>query len=165
MARRDTQRTLLPSVIDRLIDREPGNRSEPQTWRAQSVKDLTESVRRDLEWLLNARRTPNEPPSSSKNLWRSVYCYGLPDCTGVSVRSEDERTRLARAVEQAISYFEPRLTSISVVIPPAAASSKVLHFHIDALLRTEPAPQRVYFDSTLELTSGAYQVEDESRAR
>lgn len=165
MARRDTQRTLLPSVLDRLIDREPGNRNEPQNWRTQSVKEMTEAVRRDLEWLLNSRRTPFEPPPTSKNLWRSVYCYGLPDSTAISVRSEDERTRLARAVEQAITYFEPRLTNVTVVIPSVTASSKVIHFHIDAMLRTEPAPQRIYFDSTLELTSGAYEVEDETRAR
>jgi type VI secretion system protein ImpF len=122
-------------------------------------------VRRDLEWLLNARRTPAEPPATSKDLRRSVYCFGLPDSTGISVRSSDERIRLARAVEQAIDYFEPRLTNVSVVIPSASASAKVLHFHIEALLRTEPAPQRIYFDSTLELTSGAYEVGDEPRAR
>lgn len=165
MARRDTQRTLLPSVLDRLIDREPGNRSEPQSWRTQSVKELTEAVRRDLEWLLNSRRTPVEPPVTAKNVWRSVYCFGLPDSTAISVRSEDERTRLSRAVEQAIAYFEPRLTNIAVTIPAAEPTAKVLHFHIEALLRTEPAPQRIYFDSTLELTSGAYEVEDETRAR
>lgn len=164
MARKDTQRTLLPSVLDRLIDREPANRAEPQSWRVQSAKEMKAAVRRDLEWLLNARRTPVEPPGSSKNLWRSVYCFGLPDSTGISVRSEDERTRLARAVEQAITYFEPRLTNVSVSIPTTAASSKVVHFQIEALLRTEPAPERIYFDSTLELISGEYEVEDEARA-
>lgn len=39
-----------------------------------------------------------------------------------------------------------------------------IHFQIEALLRTEPSPERVYFDSTLELTSGEYQVEGEERA-
>jgi type VI secretion system protein ImpF len=165
VARKETQPTLLPSVFDRLIDREPANRNEPQSWRAQSVKELKDVVRRDLEWLLNARRTLVEPPPTSKELWKSVYCYGLPDSTGISVRADDERRRLAWAVEQAISFFEPRLMNVKVAIPKIAASSKVLHFQIEALIRTEPAPTRIYFDSTLELTSGAYQVEDEARAR
>jgi predicted component of type VI protein secretion system len=55
--------------------------------------------------------------------------------------------------------------NVKVAIPKIAASSKVLHFQIEALIRTEPAPTRIYFDSTLELTSGAYEVEDEARAR
>jgi hypothetical protein len=33
------------------------------------------------------------------------------------------------------------------------------------LLRTDPAPARVSFDTTLELTSGEYEIEGESHAR
>jgi len=165
LAKKSTQRTILPSVLDRLIDREPANRAEPLSWRTQSLKELKDSVRRDLEWLLNARRTPAEPPTTAKELWRSVYCYGLPDSTGLALRSSEERSRLARAVEAAISAFEPRLVNVSVIIPPAPAAAKVVHFQIEAMLRTEPAPERVYFDSTLELTSGEYEVEGEARAR
>ncbi len=164
MARKSTQRTILPSVLDRLIDHEPANRAEPRSWRSQSLKELKDSVRRDLEWMLNARRTPAEPPASAKELRRSVYNYGLPDSTGVALRSQDERARLARAVEGAISAFEPRLVNVRVSISPVAPSAKVVHFQIEALLRTEPAPERVYFDSTLELTSGEYEIEGESRA-
>jgi type VI secretion system protein ImpF len=165
VAKKSTQRTILPSVLDRLIDREPANRAEPQSWRTQSLKELKDSVRRDLEWLLNARRTPAEPPITSKELWRSVYCYGLADSTGVALRSAEQRSRLARAVETAISSFEPRLVNVTVTIPPAAPAAKVVHFQIEAMLRTHPAPERVYFDSTLELTSGEFEVEGEPRAR
>jgi type VI secretion system protein ImpF len=164
MARKTTHRTILPSVLDRLIDREPGNRAEPHSWRTQSLKELKDSVRRDLEWLLNTRRTPAEAPASAKELRRSVYHYGLPDSTGLALRSQEERSRLARAVEATISAFEPRLVNVSVSISPAAPAAKVVHFQIEALLRTEPAPERVYFDSTLELSSGEYEIEGETRA-
>jgi len=156
---------MLPSVLDRLIDYEPANRNEPQSWRTQSLKELKNSVRRDLEWLLNSRRTPEEPPLASKELWRSVYCFGLPDSTGLALRSNEERKRLSYAVEQAVAAFEPRLVNVTVTVPPVAPAAKVVHFQIEALLRTEPAPERVYFDSVLELTSGEYEVEGEARAR
>ena len=94
----------------------------------------------------------------------SVYTYGLPDSTGLALRSADERARLARAVEFAISTFEPRLVNVSVTIPAMAPSSMKVHFQIEALLHTEPAPERVYFDSTLELSSGEYEVEGEAGA-
>jgi type VI secretion system protein ImpF len=165
MARKTTERILLPSVIDRLIDREPGNRNEAQTARAQSLKELKDSVRRDLEWLLNSRRTPDEPPPTAKELWRSVYCYGLSDITGMALKSPEDQARLSRAVESAIAAFEPRLQNVTVSLLPSTPSSRLLRFHIEALLRTDPAPARVSFDTTLELISGEYEVEGETHAR
>ncbi len=157
---------MLPSVLDRLIDRDPTNRNEPTNWRNQSMKELKDSVRRDLEWLLNSRRSPVEPPDSAKELWQSVYCYGLPDTIGLALRSNDDRKRLATVVELAIAAFEPRLLNVKVTVPGVApTTNRVVHFQIEALLRVEPAPERVYFDTKLEISSGEYQVEGEARAR
>jgi type VI secretion system protein ImpF len=165
VAKKPTPRTILPSLIDRLIDREPENRKEVQEGRNQSLKELKDSVRRDLEWLLNSRRTPAEPAASAKELWRSVYCFGLPDITGVALSSGEDRNRLARMVETAVASFEPRLQNVTVSMKPMAADSKVLRFQIEGLLRTEPAPARVFFDTTLELSKGEYEVGGETRAR
>jgi len=165
MARKATGRELLPSVIDRLIDLEPANRNEAQSARSQSIKELKDSIRRDLEWLLNSRRTPAEPPPAARELWRSVYCYGLPDITGMALQSAEDQSRLAHTVEATIAIFEPRLLNVSVSLLPSNPGSRMLRFHIEALLRTDPAPARVSFDTTLELTSGEYDIEDESRAR
>lgn len=165
MAKRPNQRVILPSLIDRLIDREPENRKEAEDGRSQSLRELKDSVRRDLEWLLNSRRCPVEPATSSKELWRSVYCYGLPDITGASLSKGEDRNRLARMVETVITTFEPRLQNVTVSMKPVAVDSHVLRFQIEALLRTEPAPARVFFDTTLELTKGEYEVAGETRAR
>ena len=165
MATKPTQRVILPSLIDRLIDKEPENRKEAQDSRAQSLRELKDSVRRDLEWLLNSRRCPVEPPQSSKELWRSVFCYGLPDITGVALSTGEDRSKLARMVENVVTIFEPRLLNVVVSMKPVANDSHVLRFQIEALLRTEPAPARVFFDTTLELSKGQYEVAGEARAR
>ncbi len=55
------------SVIDRLIDQEPERKLEPPLSRAQSVRDLKAAVRRDLEWLLNTRKTIEESQPLSKS--------------------------------------------------------------------------------------------------
>ena len=66
MARKSHERSIRPSLLDRLIDEEPGNRGEAPDRRAQSLKELKDSVRRDLEWLLNSRRPPVEPAQSRR---------------------------------------------------------------------------------------------------
>ena len=165
MAGKPTDRSIRPSLLDRLIDEEPGNRNEAPDRRAQSLKELKDSVRRDLEWLLNSRRSPAEPALSAKELWRSVYCYGLPDTTGLAMTSAEDRTRMARMVASAVAAFEPRLTNVTVSMDPPTASSRVLHFQIEGLLKMEPSPARVFFDTKLELSSGEYEVTGDDRAR
>ena len=151
-------------MLFRSIDDEPGNRAEAPDRRAQSLKELKDSVRRDLEWLLNSRRPPAEPAPSAKELWRSVYCYGLPDTTGMAMSSSEDRNRMARMVASAVAAFEPRLLNVTVNMEQASAGSRILHFQIEALLRMEPSPARVFFDTTLELTSGEYEVSGDARA-
>jgi type VI secretion system protein ImpF len=163
--RKPIERAIQPSLIDRLIDREPENRTEATDARNQSLQELKNSVRRDLEWLLNSRRTPIEPPPSAKELWRSVYSFGLPDFTGVALTKGEDLNQLARIVETAVTTFEPRLLNVTVSVRPLEENSHTLRFQIDALMRTEPAPARVSFDTTLELTKGKYEVAGEARAR
>ena len=165
MARKSHERSIRPSLLDRLIDEEPGNRGEAPDRRAQSLKELKDSVRRDLEWLLNSRRPPAEPALSAKELWGSVYCYGLPDTTGMAMSSAEDRGRMARMVTTAVAAFEPRLLNVTVNMEPAAAGNRILHFQIEALPRMEPAPARVFFETKLELSSGEYEVTRDARAR
>ena len=59
MAKPDSDFTVTPSLIDRLIDRDPRAGADPPTTRAQSIRQLKAALRRDLEWLLNTRRNPD----------------------------------------------------------------------------------------------------------
>src|SRR5450756_2856766 len=84
MARWEPEQTVTQSVLDRLIDRDPASNSEASLTRAQSVRQLKVSLRRDLEWLLNSRRTPDAVGSEFQELEQSLYNFGLPDVTAVS---------------------------------------------------------------------------------
>jgi type VI secretion system protein ImpF len=164
MAREPSIR-LLPSLVDRLIDREPRVTSEAPSTQSQSMRELKESLRRDLEWLLNARRTPIEAPDSAQELRRSVFYFGLPDYTAYSLKTENDKRRLARIMETTIGIFEPRLTAISVNVLENAGPLRVLRFHIEAMVRMQPAPLRVFFDARLELSTNNYRIEGDTRAR
>jgi len=165
MARWEAERTVTLSVIDRLIDREPKVSQEPPLSRAQSVRALKASLRRDLEWLLNTRRTPEPAEDEYEELPHSVFNYGLPDISGVHVQSIKDRQRLGRMLETAIAIFEPRLDRIKVT-PLEMPSSRmpVLRFQVEGLLKMDPAPELISFDTFLQLTSGEYQVRGEASA-
>ena len=158
------ERTVTQSVLERLIDRDPGA-GDPPPNRAQSVRLLKASLRRDLEWLLNARRTPEAVGREFGTLEQSLYNYGLPDLTALNRESSRDRQRLVRILEQAIATFEPRLKKIRVLeLEPASGAQHVLRFQIEGLLDMDPAPELISFDTVLQLSSGEYQVKGESSA-
>jgi type VI secretion system protein ImpF len=51
-------------------------------------------VRRDLEWLLNTRRNPEDPGISRVETENSLYNYGLPDFSAYSIASPKDQTKL-----------------------------------------------------------------------
>jgi type VI secretion system protein ImpF len=143
-------------VLDRLIDSEPGLRDDPSITRAQSIRELKVSLQRDLEWLLNTRLIATELPESSEELKNSLFSYGLPEFRELNGSAAPEL--LSKYIENAIRRFEPRLANIRVTMRPAEGTIRVAHFIIDAVLLIDPMPERVTFDTVLELTRGEYRV-------
>jgi type VI secretion system protein ImpF len=165
MARWEPEQTVTQSVLERLIDRDPQSASEAPPTRAQSVRQLRASVRRDLEWLLNTRRTPEAAGDELPEVAKSLHNYGLPDLNALNWESSRDRTRLARAVRDALHVFEPRLRNVEVVpLDPSSGSPHVMRFQIEALLEMDPTPEHISFDTTLQLSSGEYQVKGDSSA-
>jgi len=167
MARTELEFTVTQTVLDRLIDREPQAPADPSMTRAQSVRNLKASLRRDLEWLLNTRRTPEAVDESYPELYRSLFNFGLPDVTSMSVDSPRDRNRLLRAIEKIIEIFEPRLDAVRVTAleNTNAALLKQVRFQVEGLLKMDPAPELISFDTVLSLTSGEYQVQGDRGAR
>jgi type VI secretion system protein ImpF len=154
---RDEERPVQQSVLDRLIQ----NPDAPDTSsRLQSVRDLKTAVRRDLEWLLNTRSVAVRPPEVLTELIASVYNYGLPDITSLSADDPKSRARLRHMIEEAISLFEPRLTGVQVSDTAVMnKGTRQMRFVIQAFLKMEPSPERVSFDTVLDLATGQYAVE------
>ena len=160
MPKPDPNLAVTISLLDRLIDLNPEETVDPPAGRSQSIRQLKASLRRDLEWLLNTRRTPDAAPPSYEELYRSLYNYGLPDVTSMALSSPRDRQRLMRLIEECINIFEPRLAEVRVRMLDYTGS-RVLRFQIEALLKIDPAPEQVLFDTVLQLNSGEYQVSGE----
>jgi len=155
MARSLGETTITISVLDRLMDLEPGSGVENPLTRSQSVRLLKASVRRDLEWLLNSRRIADAPAESLKEVNRSGYVFGLPDLSTLAMASSGDRAKLVRLILATINLFEPRLTSVRLVaVEDADAAKKDVRLRIEAMLRMDPVPEPISFDTVIELKSG-----------
>ncbi len=149
------------SVLDRLIDQEPERNAEPPVMRAQSLRELRAALRRDLEWLFNTRRTIEEAPESLREVERSIYNYGINDISDLYQQAPNDREFLARSVKTAINLFEPRLQGVKVNIEPSPDDVRGIHFTIQGMLRMDPAPEPVFFDTLLDAAKGEYRVKSE----
>jgi len=155
---------LMPSVLDRLIDYDPGNTRDAPRSRAQVLRELKQSVRRDLENLLNTRRRCLPWPAAFSELEVSLVNYGIPDFTGTSMSRKRQREEFRRTIERVIRIFEPRFKTVQVeMLDNAEPTDQTMRFRINALLHAEPAPEPVVFDSSLEPVSGTYEVKGSSR--
>lgn len=153
------------SVLDRLMDSDPKSRVEAMPTPAKSLREMKAALRRDLEWLMNSRRIIQEPPEHCKELRRSVYSYGLPDTASMSLFSAADQAILLKAIESAVELFEPRLARVRVTLRPVLESTRSVHFLIEGLLRVDPEPVPILFDSSLDLSSGTYAIQGDSGAR
>ena len=162
MAKIRAEQALTPSLLDRLIDDDPGVQRETPRSRTQVLRELKRSVRRDLEDLLNTRRCCLVLPPDLKELERSLVNYGIPDFTGAHVASADSRDELRRTIEEVIRLHEPRFQKVTVhLLDSGEPLDRTLRFRIDALLRMHPAPEPIVFDSALEPGSGTFEVKAE----
>ena len=149
------------SVLDRLIDEDlklPGK----LLTRSESLRKLRDAVRRDLEWLLNTRQ-PIDPAEEGTELHNSLYMYGLPDITSMSIKSTADRQRLLQEIQAAVTRFEPRIANVRVTLKEERMPN--VRFVIEGLLRLDPSPEHVSFDTVLQLSNGEYTVRGETGAR
>jgi len=153
------QLVLTPSLLDRLIDHDPDRSVEPEWARSQGVRELRETVKRDLESLLNSRQSRPDLQDSTDELAMSMLTYGLPDFTSLGGGGIEEHEALRRAVEHTIERFEPRLKRVEVsVLPPKSAFERSLHLMISALLWIDPEPLPVEFDTVVQTATGTCEV-------
>ncbi len=160
MARTDNETRITPSILDRLLDFAPDISREPPASRAKSLRELKQSVKRDLEWLLNTRNHSDEAASQLEEVSKSMAIYGLSDFTGMGVKSPGEQKVLVQSLETAIRLFEPRLMDLRVTLEPIDEIKRVLNFRIEARLKVDPVPEPVTFDTVLQMGSGQFEVKE-----
>jgi type VI secretion system protein ImpF len=154
---------LQPALLDRLLDDEPTQRSEPRERRVLSLQKLRECVIRDLGALLSAGRPlTDEQLEGLDHVAKSVLAYGMPHLTGFTA-STMPVAEMEQQIRRAIVAFEPRLLPhtlrIRAVVQPEQMNRHAVSFEIRGDLWAEPLPLHMFLRTELDLETGGVVVE------
>jgi type VI secretion system protein ImpF len=152
-----------PSLLDRLTDFQPSVGGENPLSRTQALRALKQSLWRDLSNLLNTKRREQEIPAEFTETNESLLTYGLPDFSSFSLKNPTDQHKLRRAIETTIRRFERRLEKVTVIFDPPEDTDAALHFRVDALLRVDPAPEPISFETLLQPDSYQFVVVGDER--
>ncbi|MGA2170456.1 MAG: type VI secretion system baseplate subunit TssE [Terracidiphilus sp.] len=153
MARSKSEILITQSLVDRLADTEQW----PET-RAASISMYRESMKRDLEWLLNTRKPVIPELEPYPATAASVLNFGLPDIHSFDGSAGREQNALTVALEKCIRTFEPRIRQPRVYLTRTDLLSRSLRFHIEGQITYENMDEEVKFDTVLQMISGEYEV-------
>jgi len=130
--------------------------------RFASMRRLREYVCRDLALLLNSTGIGQTVDLTRfPHVQHSVLNYGMPSLAGRAAAAVDvERT--ARAIEEVIRRFEPRLTRVQVTSDEEREGSDAhqLSFRIEADLWGQPAPLHLVLRTHINTESGDVNIAD-----
>ena len=158
--RSDNEARIKQSVFDRLIDLEPNATSEPLKSHTQTLADMKRALRRDLDWLLNTRRTIMDLDEGLVESQKSLAVYGLPDFVGTSLTSSKDQRAFVKEVENALKIFAPQLIDLKISYSPPNEIDRSISFRIEARIDVEPTPEPVVFDTVLQVGSGEFGVKE-----
>lgn len=154
MGSRQVVEGALPPLFERL--RFTVNPDEVLPLRAYTPRELRESVRHELEGLLNTRSVT--PPDIFAVTDLTVLDYGLPDLTDYSPGNVDDRRKLARLLARAITAYEPRLREVQVQVEAVSDRPDGLLATMDAVLTAGTFTERMIVTASLSTGSRAHQV-------
>ena len=141
-------------LLDRLIDEAPDQARDPTVSVADTMAALRQSVRRDLEALLNARRRWRSWPKSLTS-WpprRSATAFRTSprarSTTRAGARNCGWRSRTRSAASSRASC-----RCACNLVDTRDQLETTLRLRIDAVMHAEPAPKAVTFDTVVDPTT------------
>ncbi len=128
------------ALLDRIAGGGGASRERYQASAGEDLDALLESVRRQLERLLNARH----------GMCETCPDYGLPAMTDLTIGSGDYQRRVEDAIRVTIESYEPRLRNVRVSRRVDEEDERQgLTFRVDATLVTESGQHRVWYETEL----------------
>ena len=153
MARIKAEVLVTQSLMDRLSD----TGDWPAT-RFASMRMYRETLKREVEWLLNTRQSPIERLDEYAQASSSVINYGLPDIHSFTGAAGREHDALTLALLKTLRAFEPRIRDPQVFLVRSDTTNRSLRFHVEGRISFENMEEEIKFDTVLELIRGEYEV-------
>jgi type VI secretion system protein ImpF len=157
---------LRPCLLDRLTDHEPEVGKESWYQHAMSWIKYRDSVRRDLEMLLNSKKHhQGDTIYEFSKAEQSVLNYGIPDLCGTTI-SAISSGEFEAEVKKSILLFEPRILheslSVKIVSPSDTECTRTVSFEIEGKLWAQPSPENLFIKTEVDLETGHHRMKDES---
>jgi type VI secretion system protein ImpF len=124
------------------------------------VEVVRKSVLRDVENLLNTRRSIVKPPENQLYLNRSLFVYGLEDFVAQNPKSVQVQKLLVATIRDTIEKFEPRLKNVQVAFKPIDDYEHNLCFTVRATLHADPIREPIFFDTWFSASRGDYRIKN-----
>lgn len=125
-------------LFDRLVDLDPATTQEAVSLRTYDRDQLKDSIRRELETLLNTRpnlkRLDNLEDGAEEILGTTLF-YGAHNFSFVDVTSSSGKDKVKQSLVRAIHDFEPRLKNVSVRIQHFEKNTQRLHVIISGFVQ------------------------------
>jgi type VI secretion system protein ImpF len=144
-------------LFDRLTDLDPQSAVEPRPLRTLDRRGLRESVRRELERLLNTRSSLSVDRLTQRDIL-TVLEYGIPDLSAYSAGDPEDQKLLAAVVARAVGAFEPRLRQVQVVFERLDITGRQAEIRIEGRLGIDEVSEPIAFPTLLSVKSGEAQV-------
>ncbi|MFV1982583.1 MAG: type VI secretion system baseplate subunit TssE [Thiohalomonadales bacterium] len=161
MASIDKKKKLRASILDRLLDDEPQLKQDHDRNKYHRLKNIRDSVRRDLENMLNTRYRIIAPADEFKQLDHSLLNYGLPDLATINMLDQEKKQQFINELESILKEYEPRFKSLKIsFLENSDKLDRTVRFRIDATLFADPYPEVIIFDSVLEPVTRSINVKE-----
>lgn len=144
----------LPSVWDRLID--SSNHERPGV--LVDMEKIKESVVRDVENILNARKTPINGIQLNALVAGSVLNYGLQDFAHVTSYGTEDLAGVCRSIEDAICAHDQRLSHVVVRFRGTSAFAGRWGFDVIADLFVAGATEVINFQAVMDSSKQNFSV-------
>lgn len=149
------------SVFDRLLDFEPEIQAEKPVGIGERLRRSKDAIRRDLEVLLNTQQPLGDDMSALPEIQTSLLKYGTPGFHGLMLATRQQRQRLALAIQELITLFEPRLYKVAVGLGDEKAdTNRLLHLRLRASFRFDDNEETLVFDTTLDPAIRQFKIEN-----
>ncbi len=150
----DDENGIRQSLLWSLIDEDPEQKSEESLSSRRQMDRVRESVRQDLQNLLNTRQRCLSCPAEFEELRRSVFEYGIVDLSGANLASAERREAFLAEMRVVIGAMDPRLVDVQVTsLDNSSSEDRTLRFRIRATLRLESESEKTSFDFRMEPVS------------
>jgi len=153
---------LQPSLLDRLTDQNPDQKTEGREYRAIDLVNLREIIKRDLSSLLNTNSIESTlDKTTHPNVVSSVLNYGVSEVAG-EFSTEIKAEMIRKSIVRAITVHEPRIIPGTAAVEMRAeegSSQMIVSFDIHADMWAQPVPIELFLRSKVDLTSGEVSLE------